>query len=323
MGLALSRLLGLKLGAREKGWIVLWVAIVLAVSYFQGIHRPRAARLRDALGQVAALDRQKTLLLASQPDVKRRQEFLTSLKKEIAGAYDQLVGIERDLLDVQDVDTLLESLVKDRSRFEMRLNSIRPVQQKEPSTTELAAFGATAPSGPGGPAQPQPEPYRKLRVQIDSLASFQGLVNYVSFLEQIRTYQEVEGIKVKVEGKDISTPHAVLLVSVLMGETLEAKEARKREVFALLEEVVSREAKDPFLTAEKPKEVAQAVGLRLTGIFSEGGRPVAAMINNEIYRVGDLIEQKRIVAIEPTRVLLEHGNRRFILLPEQGAEGAQ
>ncbi len=316
MGLGFSRLLGFKMGAREKSWIVLWVAIVLTVLFFQGIHRPRTSKIREAVRQINALDRQKTLLLVGQPDIKRRQEFLTSLKKEIASAYDRLLEIERDLLDVQDVDTLLESFVKDRSRFEMRLNSIRPVQQKEPTTVEATQAGPS-----GGPAGP--EPYRKLRIQVDALSSFQGLLNYVGFLEQMRPYQEVEGIKVKVEGKEISTPHAVLLVSVLMGETLEQKEARKREVFALLEDMVSREQKDPFLTAEKPKEVAQAVGLRLTGIFSEGGRPVAAMINNEIYRVGDLIEQKRIVAIEPTRVLLEHGNRRFILLPEQGVEVGQ
>jgi hypothetical protein len=139
----------------------------------------------------------------------------------------------------------------------------------------------------------------------------------------MRPYQQVAGIQVKVEGKEVSRPHAVLLVTVLMGETLEEREAAKREIFALLEDVVGREGKDPFLTAERPKEVVQAVGLELNGVFSEGGRPVAAMINNEIYRLGEMVDNKRIISIEPSRVVLEYGNRRFVLLPAHQGEGNQ
>lgn len=199
-------------------------------------------------------------------------------------------------------------LVKDHKRFELALNTIRPVTEQEPSATERA--GAEEPAGL----------YEQLRVQVDVYATYQGLVDYVAFLESMRPYQQVEGVKIKVEGKEVSRQHAVVTVGVLLGDTLEAREARHRDVFALLDQVAAKEAKDPFLTRDRPKEFVQAVGLTLTGVFSEDGRQVAAMINNEIYRVGQVVDGKRLVAIEPNRVLLEQGNRMFVLVPSTAQE---
>ncbi len=303
-----------KLQRREKTWIILWVVAILGVANFKLLHQPRGTKVREVREQIAGLEEDKITLMAKQPDIRKRQSEIDQMKKEISGLYEQLVTLEEKLLNVQDVDQLLESLIKDRARFEMRLNSIRPIQQKEPAAVE--------PQRPDNGGQPT-EPYRKLKVQIDTYSSFQGLVNYIDFLEGMRPYQQVEGIKVQVEGREVSRPHAILLVTTLLGETLEAKEATRKEIFSLLEQVAAREGKDPFLTADKPKEVVQAVGLELTGVFSEGGRPVAAMINNEIYRVGDVVDNKKIVAIEPNRVLLEFGNRQFVLMPSQKAEANQ
>lgn len=304
-----------KIGAREKAWIILWVTVVSSASYVRMSYRPRAVEVRELRSQVASFDRQKITLMAKQPDVSKRQAALEDLKKEISAGYEALTQAEENLLDAQDVDQLLESLVKDRSKFEFVLNSIRPVQQKEPSALETIAKP--------GEGKQAAEPYRKLMVQIDLFGTFQGLVSYVDFLERMRPYQEVQAIKVKVEGKEVSRPHAVLLVSVLMGQTTKEKETQRGEIFGLLGDAADREDKDPFLTSDKPKEVVQAVGLELSGVLSEGNQPVAAMINNEIYAVGQVIQGKRIVAIEPNQVVLEQGNRRFILTANQQVEGSQ
>ncbi len=305
-----------KMGPREKSWAILWVAVVLSFLYLRMVFQPRARQVRDIRSQVSGLERQKMSLEAKQPNLKKRQEAIDSLKKEIVVRFDELTEAEQNLLDVQDVDALLESLVKDRAKFELYLNSIRPVSQKEPSAVE--------PTKAGPASRSQADPYRKLLIQIDLFGTFQGLLSYVDFLEQMRPYQEVQGVRVKVEGKEVSRPHALVTVSSLMGETIKEKEQRRQEIFALVEEVVAREKKDPFLTGERPKEVVPAVGLELAGIFSEAGKPVAAMINNEIYSVGQVVQGKRIVAIEPNRVLLEQGNRRFVLMPGgQQREGGQ
>ena len=197
-----------KLQIREKMWILGWVVVVLAVGDLKLLHHPRAEKIRETLEAVEGLDQEKTARMAKQPNLRQRQSQIATLKEEISVAYKELTGVEKDLLDAQDVDQLLDSLIKDRNRFEMRLNSIRPIQQKEPSTAESA--------NPGG-SQEKQAPYRKLHVQLDAFSTFQGLVNYIAFLEEMRAYQQVEGIQVKVEGREVSRPHAVLLVTVLMG----------------------------------------------------------------------------------------------------------
>lgn len=297
-----------KIGPREKAWAIVWIVVVLSLGFTRFFYQPKRKAVREAAGKIEELSKQKRALQSKVPEFERRKAEIETLKTGISGLYEELVSSEQDLLNLQDVDQLLESLVKDRARFEMRLNSIRPINTREPSGTEANQPGAS---------KSAVEPYRKLNVQLDTYSTFQGLVEYIHFVERMRAYQQIEGIKVKVEGKEVSRPHAILLVSVLMGDTQEKREADRREVFSLLEEVAAREQKDPFLTAERPKELVQAVGLELTGIFSEGDHPVAAMINNEIYRVGQTVQGKRIVAIESGKVLLEQGNQQFVLVPKQ------
>lgn len=301
---------GRKLGIREKAWALAWLVVVGGIVEFRMLVAPRRGQLKEVTQQISGLEKEKAMLQAQAPDLTKKQAQINGLKKEIVEAFEKLQEAEKDLLDVQDVDTLLESLVKDRGRFQMVLNSIRPVQEKAPSTVE-AREGDEAKAG---------DPYRKLRVQIDAYATFQGMVDYIAFLEKMRPYQEVEGIKVKVEGKEYSKPHLLVMVSVLMGEQIQTREKgfKPKEIFSSLEEQIPKQMKDPFLTGERPKELLPAAGMSLSGVFSEGGKPVAAMINNDIYRVGDLIDGKRIVAIEPTRVFLEAGNQRYLLEASEG-----
>lgn len=300
-----------KLQAREKGWILVWIVAAVVVGYGRWVHAPRASEIRDAGDQIEKLDREKINLMVRAPDVPKRQAQMDALKQEIVSIYERITEAEKPLLDTQNVDRLLDRLVKDRERFQMQLNSIRPVEQKDPSSVSRDREGDKA------------DPYKRLNVQVDAFSSFQGLVEYVRFLETLNPYQWVERIKVKVEGKEFSRPHAVLLLTVLTGRPLEFEEVTRKEIFSLMEEVAAREKKDPFLTAERPKETTQATGLTLNGIFSEGGKPVAALINNEIYRVGDMVDQKKIVAIEAGRVLLEKGNRRFVLTAAASASQSQ
>lgn len=295
-----------KLGKREKCWALLWVAVVLTLAQGRWLIQPRFQQLQGLSHQIRVLEEERIALLAQQPDLKRQQAEMAELKGQIGTLYEQLLNAERDLLDFQDVDLLLDSLVRDREKFEIYLNSVRPVERQ----TEAPVAGASLGSSPTA----RTAPYKKLFVQLDFYSTFKGFLDYLGLLERMRPYQRIEGIQVKVEGQDVTRPHAVLLLSVLMGDTLQARQAQREEIFASLEEVASQERKDPFLTADRPKEVVSAVGLKLTGVLFDGNRPVAAMIDDEIYHVGQVIQGKRVVAIEADRVFLEQGNRRFILL---------
>jgi hypothetical protein len=52
--------------------------------------------------------------------------------------------------------------------------------------------------------------------------------------------------------------------------------------------------------------------LTLQGVLTVGGKSLA-IINNGFYRKGDAVGGFRIAAIEPERVLLKRGSRKFFL----------
>ena len=87
----------------------------------------------------------------------------------------------------------------------------------------------------------------------------------------------------------------------------------------MVNQLAGREAKDPFVAAEKPKEEQVAVGLELSGVFGTTGS-MSALINGESYQVGDVIQGKKIAAIYADRVVLEQGSRRFLLSGGHGSE---
>ena len=51
----------------------------------------------------------------------------------------------------------------------------------------------------------------------------------------------------------------------------------------------------------------------LTGVLIGKGRTGAAIINEKIYRVGDIVDGKKIIAIERNRVILKKGTDEEIL----------
>jgi len=61
------------------------------------------------------------------------------------------------------------------------------------------------------------------------------------------------------------------------------------------------------------KEGASASASSLTGILLGNSRRGAAIINEKIYRVGDMVDGKKIVAIERNRVILRKGTDEEIL----------
>ncbi|MDP8217326.1 MAG: hypothetical protein P9M03_01230 [Candidatus Theseobacter exili] len=81
--------------------------------------------------------------------------------------------------------------------------------------------------------------------------------------------------------------------------------------------------RDPFASPLKPSEelqilekslieVKEDIGMTLTGIVLRG-KSSSAVVNREIVRVGDIIEGKKVIAIEKDRVVLSDGKKKYIL----------
>ena len=295
-----SLLGGAKMDPREKTWIVLFAVVTVWMVGFRSFVRPRIGAARKAKTAVQRMENELLRLEAKRPDVQERRNQVDALKLEVTNAYHHLEGLEEGLLNRQDLDLLLEQMVAHHKQLQLQLNAVRPMKDDSEKSQD------------SGHASVESTFYKRFLVQLDVYASFDNLIAYLKALEQQAPYQRVRGVLVKIEGQDMVRPRALVWLQALLADAPERVTQRRQEVFALVEQAAKREAKDPFLALEKPKEEQLAVGLELNGVFGTEGH-LSALINGENYEIGDVIQGKRIIAIQSDRVVLEQGARRFLL----------
>jgi len=116
-----------------------------------------------------------------------------------------------------------------------------------------------------------------------------------------------------MEKKERTIPRAVVMVEVLLADAAIRKVELRSKVQALVKaDDPAMVGKDPFMPSEKPKEELKAVGMELAGIFGVSGE-LTALIDGNPYRVGDVVQGKEIVQISANRVILEAGDKRYVL----------
>jgi len=287
-------------GPREKTWAVLFATVAIWTTGYRTVVHPRIEAARKAKANAQRMENELLRLEAKRPDVDARRTEVEGFKTQVAGTYQQLETLEQGLLNRQDLDLLLEQVVAHHKRLQLQINAVRPMKEDSDKSKDQDR------------QQGESSFYKRLLVQLDVYAAFDDLIAYLKALEQQAPYQRVRGLLVKIEGQDMVRPRALVWLHALLADAPENVAQRRQEVFALVEQAVKREAKDPFLATEKPKEEQIAVGLELNGVFGANG-DLSALINGESYQIGDVIQGKRIVAIHSDRVVLEQGARRFLL----------
>ena len=297
-----------KFGPREKTWTVVFIAVVMGMAGYRSLLQPRINAQKKARAAVTTLDNDLLRLEAERPDLQARQAHLEEMRQQIARLFQELEQLEEGLLNRQDLDVLLEQVVAKRARLKVQINAVKPLKDEPRKSAEKNRDAAEAGF------------YKRLFVQIDSYAAFDDLIAYVKALEAQGPYQRVRGVVVKIEGQDLAWPRALIMVETLLANTPEQVATRHREVFGAMEQLATRQSKDPFMAREKPKEEQIiAAGLELTGVFGTGNA-LTALINGNPYKIGETIQDKRIVGIYQDRVVLEQGSRRFLLYGQRGAE---
>ena len=294
------------LGVREKVGILVLVQFVVGVWGFGSLVVPRIERFAEA--RVELVETRETLLQleAERPDLDAFRAHISTLQGEVSKSYQGLEELEQGLLYRQDVDLLLERLVVDRKKLDLTINAIKPVREKPTRRTSARqAEGSRS------------EYYKGFLINVNLFAAFDNLIAYLEVLEDQGPYQRVRGVHVKMDRKGKRLPQTSILLETLLADLPEQKAEHRRKVISLLEDVSVREQKDPFLTRERPLEEQLLAGMTLSGIFGEGSN-LSALIDGEVYSVGDEIQGKQVVEILPDRVILEGGNQRYLLVEQRG-----
>lgn len=294
----------LRFGRREKTWAVVLVWVAAGLWGHRVFVQPRTEAAREAYEELRDARQELARLEARRPDLHALEDQIRSLQAQVGNTYQQLEDLEAGLLYRQDVDLLLERLVADQKKLNVRINAVEPLKDSPAKKKSLTSF------------------YKRLFVQVDASATFEQLIAYLNVLEGQGPYQRVQGAQVKMEKKEAGmeegNPRAVILVESLLADTSEHRSDQRKRVFSLMEDISTREKKDPFLARERPKEEKEALDMSLSGIFGAGG-VFSALIDGEARQEGDLVKGKRIVQILPDQVILEQGDQRYILREREAA----
>jgi hypothetical protein len=284
-------------GRREKLWALGLVVVTVLVWGNGLILRPRAAALAQAKADFISARNTLEEVESQKPDIESKRSRIRELQKQVGSSYRELDGLEKGLLYSQDQDLLLERLVADRKRFQMQINAVEPVREEGTSVakpSDKAVF------------------YKQLQVKVDASSAYDNLISYVASLEDQGPYQKVRSFRVEMDKEEKALPRSRVLVEVLLSDTTVKKAELREKVIAMIDEELPREPRDPFLASDRPREEEELTGLELSGIFGAGAR-LTALIDGNAYQEGDVIQGKRIVQIQPDRVIFEQGNKRYFL----------
>lgn len=294
----------LRFGRREKTWAMVLVWAAVGLWGHKTLVRPRMEAAREAYEELREARQELARLETQKPDLRVLEDQIQSLQKQVGNTYQQLEDLENGLLYRRDVDLLLERLVADQKKLNLRINAVEPLKDSPAKEKVSSSF------------------YKRLFVQVDASATFEQLIAYLNVLEGQGPYQRVYGAQVKMEKKEAGTeetnPRAVILVESLLADTSEHRSEQRKRIFSLMEDVSARERKDPFIALERPREEKEALDMSLSGIFGAGGA-LSALIDGEARQEGDLVKGKRIVQILPDQVILEQGDQRYILREREAA----
>lgn len=285
-----------KLEKRHKTLLLLLIGVLIFSFYFSIFYKPNAAKLRRLKAELTSLDNQITKLKEQMPDIDKLRRSLNEIKTRQGNLRKEVETLESQLPTQARIPQLLGELVTQAQGLNVDFISIKPKQTKQ-------------------------KEYAYLEIELKISSDYPNLTNYLNRLEDLSQFLNVNQISIEQMKKESAfEANTTLLLSTLLGEPLgkEPQEGKlKVEAPSIIGTEILKIERNPFTSRLKPaKEVEKEKEYVLTGI-SLRGKKSTAIINNEIYRVGDVIGNKTLKQILPNMVVLSDGKQDIILLMER------
>ena len=279
-----------RLEKRQKMLIFVLIASLLFSFYYNTSLKPHSKALWKARKELVGIQNRIVELKSELPDMKKEIESLDTSKKKLAILKERLTDLESELPTQRRIPQLLGELAHQASGYGIDFISIRPKQDKKKAE------------------------YAELVIEIKLNSTYTDFANYLNRLESISQFLETRGILME-EMEDGFRGSAVttLTLSTLLGES----EAAQAKIEKPKEAVPLKIERNPFISKFMPvrKEAKKEDALRLSGIIATGKHPTA-IIDDEVYRVGDFIDEKEVKEILPNMVMLSDGRKSTVLTLE-------
>ena len=277
-----------RLEKRQRTLVLLLIAAVLFSFYYNMVFKPQSAGLKKTRTELRAAQNQLTKLKAQVPDVaKERKEFEISTRR-LETLKERLASIEKDLPGQSSVSRFLGELVHQTGGLAVDFVSIKPKTNKANKD------------------------FPELEIEVKFNAGYSDAVSYIKRLESVSPFLKVTtiGLEEMREGFRGQVAATVTLLTLLGQET--SSQALSETHPAELVSPISPD-RNPFVSKHRPNDKDDKVQQwRLSGIIAAGKEPTA-IINDEVYRVGDKFENETITQILPNMVILTNGRENTVL----------
>lgn len=280
----------------EKILLSFFIFVILFSFYFNKIIKPQIRNLSNLKSELGGLNRQVFNLKAQLPPLEEERSKLEALKKKNKKMQDRLLHLEKELAGFYRIPELLGKLAKQAEDLEIDFSYIRP---------------KTATATPEGE-------YLRLDIEMQFSSPYADFQSYLKQLERLSAYLNITDIVIE-EIKDSNfageTTVTLVLSTLLTKDSAETKIVTKEEKEGLSTQKDISE-RNLFLPSPGVSGYASKSKYILSGITFSGSKSTA-IINNEVYKTGDLLEQKYpIKQILPNMVIIKHGGQAEVLMLE-------
>lgn len=286
-----------RLQKRQKILVSLLIFTILLSLYFNKLLKPQLKRLSRLNSELTELNQQISNLNAQMPDIEKERADLEELKRKNKQLKERLVSLEKELPESYRIPQLLGELAKQTQGLAIDFSYIKP----------KATSGALE------------DEYTRLDIEMQFSAPYRDFRSYLVQLEHLSAYLNITDIVVEEtkEGSFAGETTATMVLSTLLNKGLPflgVLTPESKEETLLAKDILER---NPFLPSSKEvSKYSRRSKYVLSGIAFAGSKSTA-IINNEVYRVGDLLEKKYpIKQILPNMVIISHGKQTEILMLE-------
>jgi Tfp pilus assembly protein PilO len=277
---------------KRQRMLVLFLATAILFSfYYNAIYKPQSSHLAKVKTELTNINNRLVKLKSQLPDIQKEKEALDVAKRNLDSLKAQLSSFELQLPTTGRIPQLLGELVRQAQGLPIDFVSIRPKTSKEKKE------------------------YAELIIEMKINSTYSDFANYLNRLESLSQFLRATDIAME-ERKDgfPGQSDVTFTLATLLGEAGETKPEELKEPQFAAPLAIER---NPFLSKFRPaQEGAKKEEFQLSGIIASGKTPTA-IINNEVYRVGDIIGNKKVKQILPNMVILTDGRESTVLTLER------
>ncbi len=289
----------INLDRRTKILFIFLILSVISSFLFKSVYKPQQTKKAELRRELKILKNKAFKLKTRMPDVRVEDLALAKEKNSLGKLKAELRNLEEQLPRKDNLPGLLGGLLKQSKGYAISFNLIKPLKKEEEFE------------------------YQQFNMEMQFGVTYKNLINYLYHLEKSLPFIRISHLVVdnKEKEKEKEMEDGSLNVSMILSTLLVegSKSTIDFKKLGSLTPAPSRETlRDPFFSQFMPRQVDIVMDeeYMLSGITSQGKYPTA-IINNEVYKIGDWIGESQIQTITQDKVVLKNGEKMNTLVIQE------